>query len=236
MATAPEGHIDVPGGRVWYRIAGPDAPGVPLLCLHGGPGSTHDYLEPLADLADERPVVFYDQLGCGRSAGPSDPGAVDRGPGGRGAGRGPGRAVARAHAPVRQLLGRLARHGVPAAGPGAAAQRRHLQRERQRGGVAGGRRPAPVRTARGGAGDPRSPRGQRLADLPGVRGGDRALLPAARVPRVTLAGLRGAVVRRHERRDLQRDVGSDRVRPGDRHAAGLRCARQAGSDRRVRRW
>jgi proline-specific peptidase len=80
MAAAAEGHIDVPGGRVWYQIAGPDAPGVPLLCLHGGPGSTHDYLEPLADLADERPVVFYDQLGCGRSAGPSDPGlwTVDR--------------------------------------------------------------------------------------------------------------------------------------------------------------
>jgi proline iminopeptidase len=32
----------------------------------------HDYLEPLADLADLRPVVFYDQLGCGRSDRPSD--------------------------------------------------------------------------------------------------------------------------------------------------------------------
>ncbi len=71
-STAAEGHVDVPGGRVWYRIEGAGAPGVPLLCLHGGPGSTHDYLEPLSDLADERPVVFYDQLGCGRSAGPSD--------------------------------------------------------------------------------------------------------------------------------------------------------------------
>ena len=82
MATegAAVGHVNVPGGRVWYRIEGPDAPGIPLLCLHGGPGSTHDYLEPLADLADERPVVFYDQLGCGRSAGPSDPSlwTVDR--------------------------------------------------------------------------------------------------------------------------------------------------------------
>jgi proline-specific peptidase len=67
-----EGRIDVPGGQVWYRIAGGGAPGVPLLCLHGGPGVPHDCLEPLADLADERPVVFYDQLGCGRSAGPDD--------------------------------------------------------------------------------------------------------------------------------------------------------------------
>jgi proline-specific peptidase len=75
-----EGFIEVPGGRVWYRIAGAGAPGRPLLCLHGGPGIPHDYLEPLADLADERPVVFYDQLGCGRSAGPDDPAlwTVDR--------------------------------------------------------------------------------------------------------------------------------------------------------------
>ena len=75
-----EGLIEVPGGRVWYGIAGAGAPGRPLLCLHGGPGMPHDYLEPLADLADERPVVFYDQLGCGRSAGPDDPAlwTVDR--------------------------------------------------------------------------------------------------------------------------------------------------------------
>lgn len=71
-AVAPEGHIDVPGGRVWYRVAGADQPGIPLLCLHGGPGMAHDYLEPLADLASTRPVVFYDQLGCGRSDRPGD--------------------------------------------------------------------------------------------------------------------------------------------------------------------
>ena len=45
----------------------------PLLALHGGPGYPHDYLEPLAALADERPVVFYDQLGCGNSDRPTDP-------------------------------------------------------------------------------------------------------------------------------------------------------------------
>lgn len=67
-----EGTIAVSGGNVWYRIAGPDAPGVPLLVLHGGPGAGHDYLESLQALADERPVVFYDQLGCGRSDIPDD--------------------------------------------------------------------------------------------------------------------------------------------------------------------
>jgi proline iminopeptidase len=34
---------------------------------------SHAYLDTLADLADERAVVFYDQLGCGRSDRPDDP-------------------------------------------------------------------------------------------------------------------------------------------------------------------
>jgi len=66
-----EGFVSVPGGRVWYRIVG-KGEGIPLLVLHGGPGFPHDYLEPLAKLADERPVVFYDQLGCGKSDRPAD--------------------------------------------------------------------------------------------------------------------------------------------------------------------
>ncbi|HKS03628.1 MAG TPA: alpha/beta fold hydrolase [Arthrobacter sp.] len=33
----------------------------------GGPGFTHYYLEALESLADRRRVIFYDQLGCGRS-------------------------------------------------------------------------------------------------------------------------------------------------------------------------
>src|SRR5258707_13101732 len=75
-----EGFIEVGGGRVWYRSVGPGGPGggadgaggVPLLCLHGGPGFTHYYLEPLEALADRRQVIFYDQLGCGRSDRPED--------------------------------------------------------------------------------------------------------------------------------------------------------------------
>jgi proline-specific peptidase len=67
-----EGFIDVPGGRVWYReIGAGDA--APLLCLHGGPGSTHNNLEALEALADRRRVIFYDQLGCGKSDRPGNP-------------------------------------------------------------------------------------------------------------------------------------------------------------------
>lgn len=35
--------------------------------VHGGPGLTHDYLLPLKDLSSTRPVIFYDQIGSGRS-------------------------------------------------------------------------------------------------------------------------------------------------------------------------
>ncbi len=70
-AQQREGYIEVPGGRVWYRVVGTrDA--VPLLTLHGGPGATSDYFAPLHGLADERPVVFYDQLGGGKSDQPND--------------------------------------------------------------------------------------------------------------------------------------------------------------------
>jgi proline iminopeptidase len=73
MREAPEGVIEVPGGRVWYRVAGADREGVPLLGLHGGPGFTHDTVATLEGLASERPVVLYDQLGSGQSDRPGDP-------------------------------------------------------------------------------------------------------------------------------------------------------------------
>ena len=75
-ATSREGYVSFRGYRTWYRIVGEQtAPEkLPLLCLHGGPGATSYYLEPLAAMADTgRQVIFYDQLGCGRSDQPSDP-------------------------------------------------------------------------------------------------------------------------------------------------------------------
>lgn len=54
------------GYRLWSKTVG-DGPGIPLLTLHGGPGAGHDYLEPLEALGNDRPVIFYDQLGCGKS-------------------------------------------------------------------------------------------------------------------------------------------------------------------------
>lgn len=71
--TAQEGFVRTSHGKVWYRIVGGRTAGIPLLLLHGGPGFPHDYLKPLEALADQRPVIFYDQLGCGRSDRPDDP-------------------------------------------------------------------------------------------------------------------------------------------------------------------
>ena len=72
-----EGSVEFTGNGTWYRIvrSEPATNSVPLLCLHGGPGSTWDYLQPFDDLANERTVIFYDQIGSGNSAitGPHDP-------------------------------------------------------------------------------------------------------------------------------------------------------------------
>lgn len=72
-----EDFITFRGYQVWYRLVEPvqKQPGkLPLLCLHGGPGIPHDYLEPLeAIAATGRRVIFYDQLGCGNSQKVPDP-------------------------------------------------------------------------------------------------------------------------------------------------------------------
>lgn len=66
-----EGYVTVSGGKIWYEVVG-GGDAIPLLTLHGGPGFTHDYLEPIGALCKERPVIFYDQLGAGKSDHPKD--------------------------------------------------------------------------------------------------------------------------------------------------------------------
>jgi L-proline amide hydrolase len=61
-----EGTVPFRDGETWYRVTG-EGDRIPLIVLHGGPGATHDYLLSLTDLARDRPVIHYDQLGNGRS-------------------------------------------------------------------------------------------------------------------------------------------------------------------------
>lgn len=75
LLAAEEGYVPFRGHRTWYRVVrAPEESGkLPLVCLHGGPGAPHDYLEPLEAMsAKGRGVVLYDQLGCGNSDLPKD--------------------------------------------------------------------------------------------------------------------------------------------------------------------
>ncbi|MDQ1002492.1 proline iminopeptidase [Neobacillus niacini] len=67
-----EGYIEVTGGRVWYQRFNVNSEATPVIILHGGPGSSSYSLEGLQALEKDRPVILYDQLGCGRSDRPSD--------------------------------------------------------------------------------------------------------------------------------------------------------------------
>ena len=58
------GKMPFKGFETYYRVVGEATANAPLLLLHGGPGSTHNYFEVLDSLAESthRQVIFYDIL------------------------------------------------------------------------------------------------------------------------------------------------------------------------------
>ena len=58
--------LEVEGGKIWYGVFG-SGNKTPILVLHGGPGYPSYYLNSLKSLANDRSVILFDQLGCGRS-------------------------------------------------------------------------------------------------------------------------------------------------------------------------
>lgn len=65
-----EGYMPFRGYETYYRVVGEKTGNKkPLVLLHGGPGSSHNYFEVLDALAelDGRQLVMYDQIGCGNS-------------------------------------------------------------------------------------------------------------------------------------------------------------------------
>ena len=73
MNMITEGYMPFGEFKTYYRIVGDIQESyrkgmAPLVLMHGGPGSTHNYFEVLDSLAEEgRALVMYDQLGCGNS-------------------------------------------------------------------------------------------------------------------------------------------------------------------------
>lgn len=67
-----EGFLKLGKGNIWYSVYGEGKKGIPILAIHGGPGFL-SMPEVVCDLAVDRPVYFYDQLGCGRSDKALDP-------------------------------------------------------------------------------------------------------------------------------------------------------------------
>jgi len=60
-----EGYVDTRGAIIYYATIGT---GPPLVLLHGGPGTTHEYFLPyVLPLAKHRQLVLIDERGCGRS-------------------------------------------------------------------------------------------------------------------------------------------------------------------------
>lgn len=66
-----EGFADANGLLIYYLQVGA---GQPLVILHGGPGSSHEYLLPyLLPLARDNRLIFIDERGSGRSQKIEDP-------------------------------------------------------------------------------------------------------------------------------------------------------------------
>ena len=63
-------YAQINGNETFYTIHGQ---GRPMLLLHGGPGLDHTYFRPWLDpLSDRIQLIYYDQLGMGRSSRPEN--------------------------------------------------------------------------------------------------------------------------------------------------------------------
>ncbi len=66
MSTPGAGQVTAPARQTFMAVMGS---GPATLVFHGGPGFDHQpLLEPLAPMAKRRRLIFFDQLGCGRTS------------------------------------------------------------------------------------------------------------------------------------------------------------------------
>ncbi len=68
-----DGYYTIQGIEIYYKLFKSPHEKKKLICLHGGPGITHDLDLPIAELSRRGiTVLFYDQCGCGKSGEPKD--------------------------------------------------------------------------------------------------------------------------------------------------------------------
>lgn len=75
MVSHDSGFVRVKGFNLYYETYGSKESKTTLLTLHGGPGFTHHQLLPLTKISERKQpirIVYYDQLGCGKSERTSD--------------------------------------------------------------------------------------------------------------------------------------------------------------------
>lgn len=56
--------------KIYYETRGPSSGDTPIVFIHGGPGFDHQYFlsnSAIVELAKNRPLIFYDQRGTGKS-------------------------------------------------------------------------------------------------------------------------------------------------------------------------
>src|SRR5690348_8018835 len=63
-----DGFVPINGAKIYYKLFESLESKMKVICLHGGPGGSHDYILPLAKLSKRGiTTLFYDQYASGRS-------------------------------------------------------------------------------------------------------------------------------------------------------------------------
>ena len=63
-----DGFVPINGAKIYYKLFESRGSKMKAICLHGGPGGSHDYILPLAKLSKRGiTTLFYDQYASGRS-------------------------------------------------------------------------------------------------------------------------------------------------------------------------
>ncbi len=66
--SVKKGFVGTKDKRIYYEVYGHNYKNTPIVMLSGGPGWSHDVMIPLLTLSKDRQVLFYDQMGTGKSS------------------------------------------------------------------------------------------------------------------------------------------------------------------------